>query len=211
MATTNILDLNNRVSELEKNKDSGGGTAEDVTYDNTASHLEATDVQAAIDELSGEIAGLSADDVSYDGTDSGLSAVTVQSAIDETVNKIETIGAVDVSYDNTSSGLTATDVQGAIDEVTDRIASHVIDHDFIDISSYIYDAGTYNEYVCPHDGYVVFKYTANSDGGLLVKTDTNFYITMATTRDLTQSIYYRKGTIICFGSTPAMGRFYPLI
>lgn len=114
----NILEIAKKVKKLEESGGSGGGgEADDVTYDPTASHLEATNVQDAIDELSGEIAGLSADDVSYDGTDSGLSAVTVQSAIDETVNKIENLAADDVSYDNTSSGLTATNVQGAVDEV----------------------------------------------------------------------------------------------
>lgn len=116
MSTTNILDLNNRVDALE-NRPDAGATADTVKYNPTASHIEATNVQDAIDELSGEIAGLSADDVSYDGTDSGLSSVTVQSAIDETVNKIDTLEADDVSYDGTDSGLAANNVQGAIDEL----------------------------------------------------------------------------------------------
>lgn len=51
MSTTNILDLNNRIDELEKN--SGGLTASDVAYDNTDSGLTATNVQEAIDDVSG--------------------------------------------------------------------------------------------------------------------------------------------------------------
>lgn len=84
MSTTNILDLCNRVDELEKKHDSGG-TAEDTTYDNTDSGLTADTVQGAIDELAGDIDGLSADDIDYDNTDSGLTADTVQGALDEII------------------------------------------------------------------------------------------------------------------------------
>lgn len=125
----NILEIAKKVKKLEESGGSGGGgEADDVTYDHTASHLEATNVQDAIDELSGEIAGLSADDVSYDGTDSGLSAVTVQTAIDETVNKIDTLEAGDVDYDNTDSGLSATTLQGAIDELNGRFNYSETEH-----------------------------------------------------------------------------------
>lgn len=107
----NILEIARKVKKLEESGGSGGGgAADDVTYDNTASHLDATNVQDAIDEVSGEIAGLSADDVSYDGTDSGLSAVTVQSAIDDTVNKIDTLKASDIML---SDGVTS--VEDALD------------------------------------------------------------------------------------------------
>lgn len=89
----NILDIAQRVNKLEKSGGGGGGggAADDVTYDPTASGLQATNVQDAIDELSSDIFELSADDVSYDNTDSGLSSETVQGAIDETVNKIDNI------------------------------------------------------------------------------------------------------------------------
>lgn len=119
MPTTNILDLNNRIEQLEKSGggSGGGGAADDVTYDPTASGLQATNVQDAIDEVASDLSGLSADDVTYDNTDSGLSSDTVQGAIDETVNKIDTLTAGDVGYDNTTSGLVATTVQAAIDEV----------------------------------------------------------------------------------------------
>lgn len=36
----------------------GGGAAEDITYDNTESGLTADDVQAAIDELAGDVGDL---------------------------------------------------------------------------------------------------------------------------------------------------------
>lgn len=89
----NILDIAQRVNKLEKSGGGGGGggAADDVTYDPTASGLQATNVQDAIDELSSDIFEMSADDVSYDNTDSGLSSETVQGAIDETVNKIDNV------------------------------------------------------------------------------------------------------------------------
>lgn len=78
----------------------GGGLssvdAVDVDYDNTVSGLTATDVQAAIDEVQGEIAALPPIPTSFD--------------------------ADDVIYDNTVSGLTATDVQAAIDELATMVA-----------------------------------------------------------------------------------------
>ena len=81
----NILEIAQRVNKLEKSGGGGGGggAADDVTYDPTASGLQATNVQDAIDEVAGDLAGLSADDVTYDNTDSGLTADTVQGAIDE--------------------------------------------------------------------------------------------------------------------------------
>lgn len=75
----------------------GGGTAADITYDNTASGLTADDVQEAIDELQTEIQGITpggnvdADDVSYDNTTSGLTGANVQAAIDELKTDIDNI------------------------------------------------------------------------------------------------------------------------
>lgn len=62
-----------------------------IGYDNTTSHMTATTVQGAIDELSDDIAGLDGDDISYDGTTSGLSATTTQDAIDELAGDIDDI------------------------------------------------------------------------------------------------------------------------
>lgn len=66
----------------------GGGLssvdASDVDYDNTGSGLTATDVQAAINEVVGDIpTGFAATAITYDNTVSGLTAADVQSAIDE--------------------------------------------------------------------------------------------------------------------------------
>lgn len=69
-------------------KGSGGGSAADVSYDNTSSGLTATDVQDAIDEVVGLIPD-GADDVSYDNTSSGLTATDVQGAVDELAGDVE--------------------------------------------------------------------------------------------------------------------------
>lgn len=66
----------------------GGGLssvdASDVDYDNSGSGLTATDVQAAIDEVVGDIpTGFAATAITYDNTVSGLTAADVQAAIDE--------------------------------------------------------------------------------------------------------------------------------
>lgn len=66
----------------------GGGAstvdAEDVDYDNSGSGLTATDVQAAIDEVLGDIpTGFAATAITYDNTVSGLTAANAQAAIDE--------------------------------------------------------------------------------------------------------------------------------
>jgi len=57
--------------------------AEDVPYDNTASSLEATDVQEAIDEVAGILDNLGAESIGYDNTESDLEATDVQGAVDE--------------------------------------------------------------------------------------------------------------------------------
>ena len=67
----------------------GTGTsvaAANVSYDNTASGLTATNVEAAIDEVNAKDAG----DISYDNTTSGLAATNVEAAIDEVYAAIGT-------------------------------------------------------------------------------------------------------------------------
>ncbi|MEZ2416228.1 beta strand repeat-containing protein, partial [Muriicola sp. E247] len=89
-------------------------------YDNTTSGLTATDVQAAIDEVS---AG-STDDQNISG--SGLAGtnltIGIENGASEIVDLSSLVGtddqtAAEVTYDNITSGLTAADVQAAIDEV----------------------------------------------------------------------------------------------
>lgn len=70
----------------------GGGSvqvdAADVDYDNSGSGLTATDVQAAIDEVLGDIpTGFAASAITYDNTGSGLTATDAQDAIDELADK----------------------------------------------------------------------------------------------------------------------------
>ena len=88
--------------------------AQNVFYNNTDSELEATNVNAAIDEVNEKFdnLNLSANEVSYSNTTSGLSATDVQDAIDEVSD------SANIDYDNTTSGLTATKVKGAIDQVS---------------------------------------------------------------------------------------------
>src|SRR5690606_40355638 len=112
-------------------------------YDNTASELTATNVQAAIDEVVSTInsgSGVNLIDntygtVSLDAED-GISLVTINKASvtdngdgtytidngDGTSVVIDT-NANASSYDNTVSELTATNVQSAIDEVVSTINS----------------------------------------------------------------------------------------
>jgi hypothetical protein len=105
-------------------------------YDNTASGLTATDVQAAIDEINaaaGTVALVDNGDGTYDFKDAGGNITTISDTSISTMTdngdgtytytdeagNIETIDtrASSNPYDNTASGLTATDVQAAIDEI----------------------------------------------------------------------------------------------
>ncbi len=105
-------------------------------YDNTASGLVATDVQAAIDEINaaaGTVALVDNLDGTYDFTDAAGNTTTITdtsiSTMSAPVNGVYTYtdesGAtqtIDTNansnpYDNTTSGLVATDVQAAIDEI----------------------------------------------------------------------------------------------
>jgi hypothetical protein len=65
-------------------------TAAGTSYDNTDSEADATNAQAAFDEIFNIISNLdfSADAISYDDTASGYVATNVQDAIDETVDRL---------------------------------------------------------------------------------------------------------------------------
>ncbi|MBT8284706.1 MAG: hypothetical protein HKO75_04920, partial [Flavobacteriaceae bacterium] len=111
-------------------------TATEVTYDNTASGLVASDVQAAIDEINaaaGTVALVDNADGTYTFTDAGGNITTISDTsistmvdnLDGTYTYTDETGATQVintnassnPYDNTTSGLVATDVQAAIDEI----------------------------------------------------------------------------------------------
>ena len=97
--------------------DTGGGSAEKVTYDNTTSGLTAETVQDAIDEVQSNIVAKDeADEISYDNASSGLTATDVQAAIDEVQGNIEAVDTESLSIGDVE-GLVATTVQGAIEEL----------------------------------------------------------------------------------------------
>lgn len=116
----------------------GGGPADasEVAYDNQASGLAATDVQAAIDEVVATGGGpADASDVTYDNSESGLSATDVQAAIDELAEREDKDEqtAAEVPYDNQASGLSAEDAQAAIDELAGAVAGLDIPADASDL------------------------------------------------------------------------------
>lgn len=63
-------------------------TAAELPYVNSASSLDAVNVQEAIDELDAKVSGLDARSMEYDNTTSGLQSGNVQSAIDELAGMI---------------------------------------------------------------------------------------------------------------------------
>lgn len=86
ISSTNPKIMADNIKKLEK-AIKGADDASEISYDNTESHLTASNVQAAIDEVVTEIGSLAASDVSYDNTDSGLTATNTQAAIDEVNTK----------------------------------------------------------------------------------------------------------------------------
>lgn len=87
--------------------------ADNITYDNSASGLTATNVQAAIDELDTAIEGQDeASEISYDNSTSGLTATNVQDAIDEVD------GDLDTHISDTTAHGTTGDVVGTSDTQT---------------------------------------------------------------------------------------------
>lgn len=63
-------------------------SAASVAFDKDGTSLDATDVQAAIEEIDTYLDGLSADLVDYDNDTSALTATDVQGAIDEVVERV---------------------------------------------------------------------------------------------------------------------------
>jgi len=84
--------------------------ASEISYNNVASGLTATDVQAAVDEVEGRLDTAEAD------------VVTAQATADNHIaDAVGAHAASAISFDNVASGLTATEVQAAIDEVEGRL------------------------------------------------------------------------------------------
>lgn len=123
MGTTNILDLNNRVSDLEKAV-SGGDSAQANKKD-IATEFSATTAYTAgcFVYYQGKLYQFNTDHAAgaWDSTDVVEANVTDQ--VVSNAAAIAGLTASDVAYDNTDSGLTATKVQGAIDEVVEKIGN----------------------------------------------------------------------------------------
>ena len=92
----------------------GGGStpASSVSYDNTASGLDAVTAQAAIDEIEAQIDALAAQDVESTGIGD---TTNVQGALDYIMSV-----KIDGAYNNADSGLSATTLQGAVDELAEQ-------------------------------------------------------------------------------------------
>ena len=96
ISSTNPKIMADNIKKLEK-AIKGADDASEISYDNTESHLTASNVQAAIDEVVTEIGSITspdASDVTYDNTDSGLTADDVQSAIDEVAPALTAAGTM---------------------------------------------------------------------------------------------------------------------
>lgn len=93
-------------------------TAAEVSYDNGTSGLAATDVQAAVDELSTGGLPTTATGVSYVNGTSGLTATNVQAALDEIDGNLDDVidGTTDITFVSTTD-LTSVTVEAAINEV----------------------------------------------------------------------------------------------
>lgn len=126
MSTTNILDLNNRIDELEKN--SGGGSADSAKRSDIATEFSTETSYTAGNFVyyEGKLYQFNADHSAgaWDPTDVAEANVTDQ--IFSNKSAIDGLSASDVSYDNTDSGLSATNSQGAIDELADKLADDYV-------------------------------------------------------------------------------------
>lgn len=115
MSTTNILDLNNRIDELEKNSGGGGDTSVLVNKTDVA-----PDFSDATNYYKGDLVYYNG--VLYEFQFDHTAGAWEQSEVQQKdlSDIINNIPAERITYDNTDSGLTATDVQGAVDELAEE-------------------------------------------------------------------------------------------
>ena len=126
--------LNNKINNLPNTLKM---TATKIEYDNSASRLEATNLQTALDEVTVKMNNVAATSVAYDNSVTNLNATNIQDAIDEmldTVNGIiltvpqsTWIKQADNTYKNSIAvnGISETDVMDVSlygDNVTDQEA-----------------------------------------------------------------------------------------
>ena len=114
-----------------------GSSADGVTYDNSTSGLDATDVQTALtvlktlhDQQGTAIANLSGANISYYNSTSGLQASNVQTAIDvlksmhsSLQTSFDNLKASNIPFVKTECRLNSTNVQDAIKELADHYDS----------------------------------------------------------------------------------------
>ena len=216
MSTTNILDLNNRIDELEKNS-GGGGSADSAKRSDIATEFSTETSYTAGNFVyhEGKLYQFNADHSAgaWDPTDVVEANVTDQ--IVSNASAIAGLTASDVAYDNTVSGLTATEAQGAIDEVAGGLS---------DVKDRI-DANTLGtpvpltyevNYTAPSDGYIVG--VASSGSGNYVTLNIGG-VNMArsysggTTLGGYACAFVKKGMVVFFsgsGASNATANFYPL-
>ena len=129
MGTTNTLDLNNRVTNLEKSV-SGGDSAQANKTDIATEFNATTNYTAGCFVYhGGKLYQFNADHAAgaWDPTDAVEANVTDQ--VVSNAAAIAGLTASDVAYDNTTSGLTATDVQGAVDELKSALVTPSVYYD----------------------------------------------------------------------------------
>lgn len=138
MSTTNILDLNNRIDELEKNS-GGGGSADSAKRSDIATEFNTTTAYTAGCYVyhEGKLYQFNTDHAAGDWDPTDVVEANVTDQIVSNKSAIDGLTASEVAYDNTNSGLTATDAQGAIDEVAGAMLK-VIE---IPFSSFSWSAG----------------------------------------------------------------------
>ena len=104
ISSTNPKIMADNIKKLEK-AIKGADDASEISYDNTESHLTASNVQVAIDEVVSGLTSPAAEDVTYDNTSSELTADDVQGAIDELSTSIDNLTEYEVE-NMTSASLT---------------------------------------------------------------------------------------------------------
>ena len=91
-----------------------------ITYNNGASGLTATDAQAAIDELKTITDNQNeASEIAYDNSTSGLAATNVQDAIDEVDGNLDTHIAANIAHGTTSAVVGVDDTQTLTNKTID--------------------------------------------------------------------------------------------
>lgn len=119
MSTTNILDLNNRIDELEKN--SGGGSADSAKRSDIATEFSTETSYTAGNFVyhDGKLYQFNADHSAGAWNPTDVVEANVTDQIVSNKAAIDGLTASDVAYDNTDSGLTAANVQNAVDELSE--------------------------------------------------------------------------------------------